>query len=139
MLQRDFLMRQLKDFFEALTELLGKTKTSTVQELDSKIETLYKTYFQHNREFYLQADAETIVREVMTGELSAAVVKSEMLAALLAIDADHRIHAEQRLDLYRKALLCYEFVEQHSTLYDEARLKKMDEIREKLKATLPEF
>lgn len=129
MLQRDYLMRLLKDFFEALTELLGKTKTSTAQEFEKKIETLYKTYFQHNRAFFLQADAETITREVMTGDLQNALAKSEMLAALLALDADHCTQAERRFDLYQKALLCYEFVEQHSTVYDEARLRKMDEIR----------
>lgn len=132
MIERDYLLRQLKQFFDGLNELLFNIKTNDVEQAQFNIETLYVKYFQYKRSFFVENKIPTISQTVISHDKQTSVIKSEMLAELLLIDGNMKRSTKQRKNLLTKALFLFEYAEQNSNIYSEERLNKITSIKNDL-------
>ena len=64
MLQRDYIMRLLQQFFEALEKLVEERDKKDGPELQLQLQSIYRAYFNHPSTFYYDQDAEYILNEM---------------------------------------------------------------------------
>ena len=64
MLQRDYIIRLLQQFFEALEKLVEERDKKDGPELQLQLQSIYRAYFNHPSTFYYDQDAEYILNEM---------------------------------------------------------------------------
>jgi len=64
MLQRDYIMRLVRQFIEALEKLVEEKKKEDGPEFQLKIQSIYRAYFNHSHHFYYEQDAEYILTDL---------------------------------------------------------------------------
>ena len=80
MLQRDYIMRLLQQFFEALEKLVEERDKKDGPELQLQLQSIYRAYFNHPSTFYYDQDAEYILNEMgqnYGGEIGRASCREE--------------------------------------------------------------
>ncbi|HOO83719.1 MAG TPA: hypothetical protein PLS94_04085 [Prolixibacteraceae bacterium] len=132
MIERDYLLRLLKQFFDGLNELLFNIKTDDIEQAQFNIEALYEKYFQHKRNFFIDNELPIINQVVINNDTQSSAIKSEMLAELLLIDGNMKRSTKQRKNLLAKALFLFEYAEQNSNTYSEERLNKITSLKNDL-------
>ena len=125
MLERDYIRRLIRQFFEELEKLRDKQKKNAASS----------TYhLGHPASFFYEQDAEFIL-QTLVPEFSAEQIiqRLEMLADLLYFDASGSDCSEDlRKDLWNKALFMYDYVDRHSDTFSFERRGKMTVLKEKV-------
>lgn len=119
MLQRDYIMRLIREFFAALQRLLEK------KEVSDRREELVKLYEQYvgPHAFYFTATTEELMQAVGDMPEQERVYKAEMLAELYNAEAD-MVSATDTDRLLRNAYVLFRYVEQESKTYNP-RIREM--------------
>ncbi len=128
MLQQDYIMRLIREFFAALQRALEKN------ELEDRTKALHELYEQYvgPYEFYQAATIEQVMEKIEEYPEEQRIHRMEMLAELYYVEAGMR-SAPVAEQLYMQAYLLFRFIDTHSGLYSLERRKKIEEIEQKLK------
>lgn len=132
MLQRDYIMRLLQDFVEALEKLVEEKGKHDGPELQLQLQSIYRAYFNHPHPFYYNQDAEYILNDLgqnYGGE--ELLTRIEMLSELLYQDALLKEPEEQKY-LLRKSLYLLIYLDEHSDTFSFERRGKISEIEKKI-------
>jgi hypothetical protein len=130
MIEKDFLMRLLKQFIEELNELLFNIKKDDSEQAEVDIEALYEKYFQQKRTFFYDNDKEVISRIIISDDdVQSSVTKCEMLGILLLTDSKLNHTSNLRSNLLTKALFLLEYAENNSNSYSMERLDQITWIK----------
>lgn len=132
MLQRDYIMRLLQQFFEALEKLVEERDKKNGPELQLQLQSIYRAYFNHPPTFYYNQDAEYILNEMgqnYGGE--ELLTRIDMLSELLHQDALLKEPEEQK-HLLRKSLFLLKYLDEHSNTFSFERKGKIEEIEKKI-------
>lgn len=123
MLQRDYIMRLLREFFAALARTLEKKEISDRRE---EIKRLYDQYVGPYT-LYHKAPIDTVMVALGGIEESQRMYKMEMLAELYYAEAD-TVGQPTRDDLLEKAFFLFSFIDKNGKTFSIERQRKMDEI-----------
>ena len=132
MLQRDYIMRLLQQFFETLEKLVEERDKKNGPELQLQLQSIYRAYFNHPPTFYYDQDAEYILNEMgqnYGGE--ELLTRINMLSELLHQDALLKEPEEQKY-LLRKSLFLLKYLDEHSNTFSFERKGKIEEIEKKI-------
>lgn len=127
MLQRDYIMRLVREFMAALQQLLeGKS-------LERRREELKKLYDQYigPYELYHNATIDVAMRALASYDESQRLERMEMLAELYYAEAD-TVSGPDRDFLLDKAFALFGFIESHGKTFSMDRRYKMRLIEQRL-------
>ena len=135
MLERDYIRRLIRQFFEEIEKLKDRQKKHTdASSFQCEIASMYRAYLGHPVSFFYEQDAEfilqTLVSDFPTGQL---VQRVEMLADLLYLDASVPDCSEcLQTDLWKKSLFLYNYVDIHSDIFSFERRSRIAVLKEKI-------
>jgi hypothetical protein len=127
MLQQDYIMRLIREFFAALQRLLEKN------EIEDKTKALHEMYEQYlgPYEFYQDASMDEVMQSFEKYPEEQRIHRMEMLAELYYVESGMRALPFNDI-LLRRALPLFEWIDRHSGVYSFDRLRKMDDIKKRL-------
>lgn len=127
MLERDYIMRLVREFAEALELLLGK------KDIDMQREEMRAMYGQYvgPYEFYHTAAIEDVMESFGEFPEEERLSRMEMLAELYYAEAG-MVSGPTRDMLLQKALSLFGFIDSHDRTYSLDRMAKMGDIRRRL-------
>ena len=127
MLERDYIMRLVREFAEALELLLNKKDRDKQRE---EMQAMYNQYVGPY-EFYHTAAMEDVMQSFEQFPEEERLNRMEMLAELYYAETSLTT-GPMRDMMLEKALALFGFVDSHDKTYSMTRLGKMDDIRQRL-------
>lgn len=127
MLERDYIMRLIREFLAALARLLEKKEVTDRHE---ELKKLYDQYVGPYTFYHLQP-VEKVIEALGQEDEEKRFYKMEMLAELYLAEADMVSKPEGDL-LLKKSFALFDFLDHYSKIYSIDRLKKMDAIQQRL-------
>ncbi len=126
MLERDYIMRLIREFMAALARMLEK------KEIEGRREALRKLYEQYvgPYDFYHIMPVDDIMQSFTKYPENERLHRMEMLAELYYAEAD-MLPEPMRGNIISLALSLFGFVDRNSKTFSFDRRKKMDELRGK--------
>lgn len=124
MLQQDYIMRLIREFFAALQRALEKPE---IEDRTQAVHQLYERYLGEY-EFYQNATVEEALEAIADYPEEQRLYRVEILAELYYAEAGLRATPIGET-LMRRALPLFEYVDLHSKIYSFDRKRKMEEIR----------
>jgi len=132
MLERDYIMRLIREFAEALELVLKKD----VRKRRDEIRRMYDQYVGPYS-FYHIATIDDVMKSIGGFPENERLHRMEMLAELYYAEAD-LVVGPTRTMLLDKALALFHFITRHDRTYDMMRLRKMADIEKRLSGKEPE-
>lgn len=132
MLERDYILRIVREFTQALEKLLDKKKRLKESEYQLEIKSMYRSFFNHEAEFYYDSDSKYIVYELgqnYSGEDFNSQL--EMITELLLIDANTKPKEEKEY-LLKKSLELLIVLDNNSKTYSLQRKNKINNLKKVL-------
>lgn len=128
MLQQDYFIRIIREFFAALARAMAKDMPADRSEA---VHELYRQYLG-GYECYQNATLEEAIEHIgLHYPEEQRMQRLEMLAELYYAEADLRAHPIGAT-LLARALPLFEYVDRHSGIYSPLRLQKIDALRRRL-------
>lgn len=126
MLERDYIMRLIREFMAALARMLEK------KEIEGRREALRKLYEQYvgPYDFYHIMPVDDIMQSFTKYPENERLHRMEMLAELYYVEAD-MLPEPMRGNIISLALSLFDFVDRNGKTFSFDRRKKMDELRGK--------
>jgi hypothetical protein len=132
MLQRDYIMRLVREFVEALEKLIEERDKKEESELQLQLQSIYRAYFNHPHTFYYEQDAEYILNDLRQNyEGEEFLTRIDMLSQLIYQDALLK-EREEQVYLLRKSLYLLNYLDSHSDTFSFERRGKISEIEKKI-------
>ena len=128
MIERDYIMRLIRQFMAAIARFLDKKGQ---QDDDEKIKELYETYFGDYTFFHV-ATLDEVMESFQKYPEGERIYRIEMLAELYFHEADLRSEP-LREEMLEKAFNLFSFVDRNSKTYSFERINKINEIQTKRK------
>lgn len=127
MLERDYIMRLVREFAEALELLLDRKDRDRQRE---EMRSMYNRYVGPY-EFYHTGAVEDVMQSFEQFREDERLSRMEMLAELYYAEADMQSGPTRDM-LLQKAMAMFSFVDRHDRTYSLVRTAKMDTIRRRL-------
>lgn len=130
MLQQDYFIRLIREFFAALARALEKN------EVEAQSEAVHELYRQYlgSYEFFQNATIEEAMDYIQLHyPEEQRIQRLEMLAELYYAEADLRAYPIGET-LLTRALPLFEYVDRHSGIFSIMRTQKIDAIRRRINA-----
>lgn len=127
MLQRDYIMRLIREFLAALERILNRKDAKLKQE---EIRELYNKYIGPYA-FYRIATIDDVMKALAGIPEPDRYMKMEMLATLYFHEADLISNPDRDL-LFHKAFFLFDYLEHASKTFSLDRRKKLNDIKQKL-------
>lgn len=132
MLSRDYILRLIQEFTEAIELLLKKKKRKDDPEFEVEIQSMYRAYFNHPSHHYYSIDAEFIINELREEyESKEFFARIDMLSELIYQDALCKSTEEEK-NLLSKALYLIEYLDKNSDTFSFQRRERIEEIKKKV-------
>ena len=128
MLQRDYIQRLIREFMAALQRLIEKKEAGQRQE---EVRRLF-TQYMGDYAFFHTGSIDDIMRWFERYHEEERLDRMSMLAELYYAEAD-TMSEPVRTKVLDRAFMLFDFVDRHSRTYSPERLKKMNEITEKVR------
>lgn len=128
MLERDYIMRLIREFMAALQRILEKKEIKTRRE---KLKEMYEKYVGPYS-FYYEADMDAVMKALAEYDEGERIYRMEMLAELYYAEAD-TVGNPDRDFLLDKAYVLYDYIDKNGRTYSLDRKNKMTMIKSKLK------
>ena len=130
MLQQDYFIRLIREFFAALARALEKNEVEAQSEA---VHELYRQYLGSD-EFFQNATIEEAMDYIQLHyPEEQRIQRLEMLAELYYAEADLRAYPIGET-LLTRALPLFEYVDRHSGIFSIMRIHKIDAIRRRINA-----
>lgn len=128
MLQRDYIQRLIREFMAALQRLIEKKEAGERQE---EVRRLF-TQYMGDYAFFHTAPLDDVMQWFERYPEEERLERISMLAELYYAEAD-TLGEPVRTEVLDRAFMLFDFVDRHSRTYSPERLKKMNEITEKVR------
>ncbi|MBP5364647.1 MAG: hypothetical protein J6Y82_01825 [Bacteroidales bacterium] len=129
MIHRDYLLKMLQDLATAISALIVSKKPLTEKQRD--VEALY-SFFNRPADFFRSAESDELLPFLASFD-DDLLLRAEMLAGIMYADARCYMGSHnQRIDIIRKALMLYQYVEQRSDQFSLDRLERIDFLQRQL-------
>lgn len=135
MLEKDYILRLLQQFFEDLSLFLSKKKKedeASEKQEDYDWASLYGTYVGDYAFYHTEQSAE-ILASFSKYSPSERLPRMEMLAELYFREAQFERENAVKLSLLERSLLLWEYIDKHSDTYSMERVRRMGYIRSAIK------
>ncbi len=134
MIERDYVMRLVKQFFDALAKLVSNRDEDTVEEIQVQLSGLYEQYLGKEMAFFYSSSVESIIDGIVAGKdlQKEGIPRMEMLAELLYQDAIMKHDATLKQNLLRKALALFDYLAANSHTFSVDREARIETIRDSL-------
>lgn len=130
MLERDYIKRLIRQFFDALEKLIEKKEYLPQENIQLEFEGMYRTYFLESKEFFCTQDNEYLLMYLcQTFERHELLDRVEILAELLYQDALIQSSDDEQKNLLEKSLYLLEYLDQHSDTFSFERKGKIAGIK----------
>lgn len=117
MYRRDYIQRLLEELARSIHRSLGLRKEGRTDEALEQIREAYPSYFKIDAERIAYVEPEDLLT-IFSGEFALKNEQVEALAMVLQAEGEvlsAKSDAVEARDRFQKALLLYEFLEQHDT------------------------
>lgn len=121
MLQRDYIMRLISLFFEALAKFIRSKEGQDPEMLRPELDELYKIFLKQPRDHFKNMTVEEIIDSLDDEER---LYKVEIVAELFYQDA---LTGEVNKQLLQKSLALFKFADLNSDTFSFDRQRKMTE------------
>lgn len=128
MLQRDYIQRLIREFMAALQRLIEKKEVGQRQE---EVRRLFTQYMGDYAFFHI-GSIDDVMQWFERYHEEERLDRMSMLAELYYAEAD-TMSEPVRTEVLDRAFMLFDFVDRHSRTYSPERLKKMNEITEKVR------
>ena len=128
MLQRDYIQRLIREFMTALQRLIEKKEVGQRQE---EVRRLFTQYMGDYAFFHI-GSIDDVMQWFERYHEEERLDRMSMLAELYYAEAD-TMSEPVRTEVLDRAFMLFDFVDRHSRTYSPERLKKMNEITEKVR------
>ena len=131
MVERDYIMRLLQDFFSMLAKLVRlKVEEPDVTRLQERFDEMYRQFFRHEAGHFYETEKEDILEELDREELSETEQHAmiQMLSELLYQDGLIKKDISEKCMLLEKSLFLMQYLERYSKTYSWDREQKMSDI-----------
>ena len=131
MIQQDYFIRVIREFFAALARALEK------KEIEDRSKAIHEMYEQYlgSYEFYQNATPEEAIEQIMLiYPEEQRYQRMEMLAELYYAEAEWRVYPIN-MGLLERALTLFEIIDRNSGIYSLARADKIRSIRRRISPT----
>lgn len=132
MLERDYVMRLVRQFLEALENLREKKETDAF-EVQEELQQMYQTYIGSSEAFFRQASSEEILSQLKSYPSLELLYRAEMLAELYFYDGSMKTSVEEKRNLWGKSLSLFEYIDTYSDTFSFERRGKISKIKGLLK------
>lgn len=133
MLERDYVMRLVRQFLETLEKLKEKKDTDAFA-VKKEIQQMFLTYLGYSETYFSQADADEILSLLKSSYASNELLyRMEMLAELYYHDASMKTSVVDKRKMWSKSLSLFEYIDSHSDTFSFERREKIAKIKELLK------
>ena len=131
MIERDYLMRILQEFFSMLAKALRqKVEEPDKTHIQERFYEMYRQFFRHPADYFYEMEKEDILDEVAKDELSETEQHAmiQMLSELLYQDGLIKKDVSEKCMLLEKAFYLMKYLELNSKTFSWDREQKMADI-----------
>ena len=137
MIERDYIMRMLQEFFNAIAKVMRRDIPGIepdISEIQKRFNEMYNQFFRHPAELFYRISKEDILSELESENRSERDVhaKIQMLSELLYQDALIKSDAQERLALLEKSLFLLEYLDRNSNTFSWDRGQRIGDIKKAL-------
>lgn len=129
MLERDYIMRLIRQFFEALEKLKEKREKQEGATLQMETDDMYRSFFHQPAPFFYEASSDILIGYIQARFPEKEYLhRMELLAELLYLDSTIKTSEEERRMLWGKVLDLLTFLDTHSDTFSFERRRKMEDV-----------
>ena len=132
MLQRDYIMRILQQFYDALHKLVNNIEAEKIEDVQLQFNGMYLDYLKKDSSFFYENDISTILQFLGDGNDKESLVKISILAELLYNDALLNQKSEMKQKLLSKTLELLLLIKSRDKTFSEERDSRIEQIKELL-------
>ena len=126
MLERDYIKRLIRQFFEAIEKLKEEKEKEDIPTVQLQVNSMYTAYFLKSASFFYEQDTEFAIQYLASSfSPDELLERVEMLSELFYQDALLKATHEARKDLLKKSLSLLTFLDTHSDTFSFERRAKM--------------
>lgn len=128
MIERDYIMRILKQFFDMLQKLINNIDTSKEETLELELNGLCLKFLGNSIEFYSDIEDHNIIDSLGQGSPSEVQARATMLSELLyhrVIGLDDEL---ERTRLAKNVLTLLNYIDEHSNTYSFERFSRISQM-----------
>jgi hypothetical protein len=130
MIERDYIMRILKQFFDVLQKLINNIDPDNEEGFKVELNELCELYLGNSISFYADNKNEDILSALGDRSHSEMQARATMLAEVLYHNIVITKDEDGKILLARKVLALLSFIEEHSDTYSFERLSRIAEMRQ---------
>ena len=135
MVECDYIMRLLQDFFAMLAKLVRlKVEEPDMTRVQERFNDMYKQFFRHSADHFYESEKEEILEVLAKDELSETEQHAmiQMLSELMYQDGLIKKDITEKCMLLEKSLFLMRYLERYSKTYSWDREQKMSDIHKML-------
>ncbi len=133
MLERDYIMRILQQFYNALHKLVNNIDEEKIEYIHVQLKGLYPEYLKRDDSFFYENDISTILHFLGEGKSNDSIAKITLLSELIYNDAILNSSPTLKKNLLSKALELLLFINDNGKTFSAERDSRIVQIREILK------
>ena len=133
MLERDYIMRILQQFYNALHKLVNNIDEEKIEDIHVQLKVLYPEYLKKDNTFFYENDISTILHFLGEGKSKDSIAKITLLSELIYNDAILSSNPTFKKDLLSKALGLLLFINDNGKTFSAERYSRIEQIRDILK------
>jgi hypothetical protein len=134
MIERDYLMRILKQFFDVLNKLINNIDPEKEGDIQVQLKGLFLDYLGNDYAFFCKEPIEKIMETISTGTQTDALAKATMLSELFYNSAILSEEEDLKNMLFIKSLFLLKFIDSNSNTFSFERQRRIAELNELVKA-----
>jgi len=134
MYQKDYILRLIEQLFKFLAALLKLIKKGEYTEASEMLENSYYDFLKEDAAFFRNIPEDMLTQKLLH-EHNYTNSHLEILAELFNAEAELKYALGDKpgsLVFSRKSLIIFEFIDREYKTYSEERIRKMEEIRERI-------
>lgn len=128
MLERDYIMRLIRQFMEALEKLMNENANAKAKgtNLQMEFDAMYRTYLHQPSSFFYEQDITSVLAYLQSAYPGKELLpRIEMLSDLLYSDALYKSTTKEKEHLSTKALYFLQYLDERSDTFSFDRRDKI--------------
>jgi hypothetical protein len=134
MYQKDYILRMIEMLGDLIAGILGLIRKGDLNRASEEIGRIYQDMLREDSSFFMKIPAEDLTAKLLS-EHNYTNGHLEILAELFNAEAELEIargNKEKCMELSRKSLILFEFIDNEQKIYSIERYSKMSRIRNRI-------
>lgn len=137
MVERDYIMRILQEFFDAIAKVMRRDSPGQepdLSQVQERLKNMYKQFFRKPADFFYESEKEDILANLKqeTRSEDDLFARAQMLSELLYQDGLTKKDIPEKYMLLEKALYLLEYLDRNSRTFSWDRGQKIEDIRKQM-------